>query len=219
MENKRNCLVCGSETRSYHHPKINNHYHVCPKCEFISKEKSEIPTDEAAYTQYQTHRNSIEDERYIEYLYHFINSTLKPFIDIKGKCGLEFGSGPSPVLAELLSKREGAKMDIYDLFYAPEKVYEGKQYDFITSTEVIEHIENPIELFEFFKSHLKSGGILSVMTYFSKPTDVFLDTWHYMRDITHISFYSPQNLEYIAQKVGFELIFQDSKKCATFRKK
>lgn len=219
MENKMNCPVCKSLVTGYAHQKLKNLYHICSNCEFIFKDSTQIPTDDVAFTQYQTHKNSKEDECYIEYLYHFINITLKPFTQIQGETGLEFGSGPSPVLAELLSKREGATMENYDLYYAPEKCYEGKRYDFITSTEVIEHIENPLELFQFFKTHLNPGGILAVMTNFSEPTEDFLDKWHYLRDVTHISFYNPKNLEYIAREIGFELIFHDSKKCATLRAK
>lgn len=39
------------------------------------------------------------------------------------KSGLDFGSGPSPVLAMIMERDYGFDMDIYDLFYSPEKPY------------------------------------------------------------------------------------------------
>ena len=82
----------------------------------------------------------------------------------KGRTGFDFGSGPSPVLAELLSSNHGYTMDIYDKFYSPLKIYKNKKYDLVISTEVVEHLDNPIIYFKLFKELLNEQGTLSIMT-------------------------------------------------------
>jgi 2-polyprenyl-3-methyl-5-hydroxy-6-metoxy-1,4-benzoquinol methylase len=35
-------------------------------------------------------------------------------------------------------------MEIYDSYFSPEKVFLGKKYNLITSTEVFEHLDDPL---------------------------------------------------------------------------
>ena len=72
----------------------------------------------------------------------FIQTSILPFAP-SGKDLLDFGSGPSPVLGEILKEKYEFNVDIYDYYFKPEKNYIGKKYDVITCTEVIEHIVNP----------------------------------------------------------------------------
>lgn len=216
--NKRidnSCVLCGTGgMKRIHHPKIAD-YNYCSNCELISKDEDHIVSKEDELNIYNNHNNSIEDPRYVEYFYRFLNSSVFPYVS-GGKEGLDFGSGPSPVLAKILKGNHEYDMDIYDLFYSPKKVYKGKKYDLVTSTEVAEHLKNPLEYFELFASLLKDDGILAVMTLFHEnDKSAFLD-WHYIRDWSHISFYTPRTMEYIAKKVGLKIIYTDNIRNTSF---
>ncbi|MFH5835045.1 class I SAM-dependent methyltransferase [Proteiniclasticum sp. C24MP] len=208
------CKLCGSEAEVIHHPKIAD-YHYCSNCEFISKDDRHIVSKEEELKIYNKHNNSIEDPRYVEFFYKFLNDAVFPYTT-GGNQGFDFGSGPSPVLAQILERHHNYQMDIYDLFYSPEKVYIGKKYDLVTSTEVVEHLKDPIEHFELFANLLKPNGILAVMTLFHHNDSSHFLNWHYIRDWSHISFYTPKTMEYIASRVGLKIIHTNDIRYTTF---
>ena len=57
------------------------------------------------------------------------------------------------------------------------------------------------------------------MTYFRPKEEEDFFNWHYVRDKTHISFFSEKSLRYISGVVDLEMIYIDEKKTAVFRKK
>jgi hypothetical protein len=213
---KNMCKICSNLTREIHH-KTFGIYHVCDLCGFISKDKEDHVSAQAQHTIYDSHHNSIEDPVYVAYFNHFLSEAVFPFVN-EGRYGLDFGSGPSPVLAQMLTDTYGYMMDIYDLFYSPHKSYINKTYDLITVTEVVEHLENPLDYLSLFRDHLNENGILSIMTQFHHNNDEdFLD-WHYIRDRSHISFCNERTFEIIAEKLNLNIIYSDHKKFVTFRK-
>ncbi len=210
------CHICASETSDFYDPIFDTNYHHCPICEFIQMETEKIVTFKEERKIYDYHENSLEDEGYVNMFKNFIDQAVIPYIN-KGTV-LDFGSGPEPVLAQLLNRDYEFEVEHYDLHYQPEKVYEGKTYDVVLSTEVVEHLQNPMEYFNLFHSLLKEGGILSFMTLFhNNDEEAFLE-WQYRRDVTHISFYSLKTLSIIAKMVGFELIYTDNRRLCTFKK-
>ncbi|MBF7097490.1 class I SAM-dependent methyltransferase [Alkalibacter mobilis] len=208
------CKLCGSPTVKIKHH-VFNIYYRCTNCEYIRKDKSFFLSPKEELHIYDNHNNSIDDPRYVEYFYKFLNDAVFDFAP-KGKKGLDFGSGPSPVLAQILERDHDYHMDIYDLFYAKYKVYEGKKYDLVTSTEVAEHIKDPISYFRLLKSLLKEEGILAIMTLFHNNDDDHFLNWHYIRDKSHISFYTLKTLEFIAGEVGLEIIHSNNERYTTF---
>ena len=98
-------------------------------------------------------------------------------------------------------------MEIYDVFYHDKKEVFEKQYDFITSTEVIEHLHNPSEELEKLWGCLKKGAVLGLMTAFRVED---FSTWYYKRDLTHIIFFTPRTFEWIASYLKAELIVPES---------
>ena len=210
------CKICGSNTKIMQHPKLGDIYHFCEKCEFISKDEEKFVSQEEELKIYNRHHNSIEDPKYVDYFCKFLDEAVMEYTS-EGKAGLDFGSGPSPVLAELLSRNYGYDMDIYDKFYSPLKTYKDNTYDLVTSTEVIEHLEHPIPYFKLFKELMKEQGTLSVMTQFHKCEAEHFWNWHYIRDKSHISFYTPKTMEKIAQLTGLNLIYTNHVRYATFQ--
>lgn len=210
------CKVCSTVTRAIHHRTFGM-YHVCDYCGFISKDKSDHVSTSAQQTIYDSHNNSIEDPVYVEYFNNFLKEAVLPS-STNSKSGLDFGSGPSPVLAQILSDTYGYNMDIYDLFYSPQKSYLNKTYDLITVTEVVEHLENPLDYFTLFREHLNEKGILAIMTHFHNNHDEDFLKWHYIRDRSHISFYCERTFEVIAEKMKMKVVYTNHKKFITFEK-
>jgi len=210
------CKLCSSKTYEISHPKFGV-YDVCQLCDFISKQSKWIISEEEEKSIYDTHQNSLEDPRYVDYFRKFLNCAVLKHIE-KDSVVLDFGSGPSPVLAQLLERDYHLKVDIYDYYYSPTKVYESKQYDLITSTEVVEHFLSPLDYFELFVAHLKPGGVLAIMTQFHPCDDQLFLKWHYIRDLSHIAFYTVTTMIHIAKRVGLEMIYTDHKRYITFKK-
>ncbi|WP_373073400.1 class I SAM-dependent methyltransferase [Sulfurimonas sp.] len=204
------CKLCNLPVLNIQDKRNNWEFFHCQKCEFIFKNSLDFVSDEDELKQYNNHNNTMDSPGYVEMFEKFMSNTFEEHID-DVQTALEFGSGPGPVLSELL-KRRGLKVDIYDKYFSPNKVYEGKKYDLITSTEVIEHIENPLEIFEFFSEHVKSGGYLALMTQFHTNVPEEFKKWWYKNDPTHICFFRPRTFEVLAQKSGFKILKNDSKK-------
>jgi hypothetical protein len=191
-------------------------FHHCRSCEFIFKDPGAFVSPERERRQYEQHNNSFENAGYVAMFKDFISRCVTPYRNNIATV-LEFGSGPGPVLAGLLGG-EGFHVDIYDKFFAPEPLYEGKTYDLITSTEVMEHIADPLEIMAFFHSHLNASGRLALMTQFhGNNIDSFLKWW-YRVDPTHISFYRPKSFKIIAEKIGFVPLYFDTKKMIVLQK-
>jgi SAM-dependent methyltransferase len=177
--------------------------------------------------RYLRHTNTLEDTGYVDMLKTFINKSVTPFQQ-NIKTALDFGSGPEPVLSQLL-REMGYETDIYDIYFAPEKVYLNKTYDLITCTEVLEHLKKPLETLRMLKDHLNPGGILAVMTLFHPvyelsaapdrlPCETVFKDWWYRRDPTHISFFRPETFYYIAKLLDMTILIMDEKNTVSFRK-
>ncbi len=193
------CRLCHSEQTTLFHQSEDRDYYLCGECDlvFVPSEFFVNQSDEKA--KYDNHQNSIENEGYCQFLDRLLlpmQALLKP----KAK-GLDFGSGPGPTLHQLMQKR-GFKMDIYDIFYHNDLSVFTKRYDFITSTEVIEHLHRPLFEIERLWGMLNDDGVLGLMTGF-RPDD--FASWYYKRDLTHINFFTPKTFAWLAQKLEAEL--------------
>jgi hypothetical protein len=157
----------------------------------------------AEKARYDTHQNSPGDQRYRQFLsrlFNPINERLTP-----GSHGLDFGSGPGPTLS-VMFEEIGHSMAIYDYFYAREPSVLERQYDFITATEVLEHLHNPREELDRLWSLLKTGGWLGIMTQILQDQKAFA-RWYYKNDPTHICFFSRPTFEWLAVYLRAEIIY------------
>jgi 2-polyprenyl-3-methyl-5-hydroxy-6-metoxy-1,4-benzoquinol methylase len=157
--------------------------------------------------EYDLHQN---DPANLDYQ-AFLSRTLKPLFSQLAKAnnankkpqGLDFGCGPGPCISQM-AKEQGIQVNDYDLYYFNEQSLLENQYNFVTMTEVIEHIAAPQKLLELLDSLLLPDAILAVMTKRVTDVDAFSD-WHYKNDPTHISFYSVETFQWIAQKMHWRL--------------
>ncbi|WP_422486057.1 class I SAM-dependent methyltransferase [Gudongella sp. DL1XJH-153] len=210
------CKICGHETEEFNHEKFHMIFHQCNNCEFIWKDSSVHVSREDEFKVYENHNNSILDERYVNYFKDFINASIVPFAG-EGREGLDFGSGPEPVLSMIMERDYGYEMDIYDKFYSTKKIYIGKNYDLITSTEVVEHMDDPLEYFRLFRKLLRDDGIIAIMTLFHPVEREKFADWFYIRDQSHISFFTPRTMEVIAREVGLEFFYTNNHRYSTFK--
>jgi SAM-dependent methyltransferase len=114
----------------------------------------------------------------------------------------------------------GHTMAIYDPFYADNTAVLADCYDFITASEVVEHLRQPGEELERLFGLLKPGGILGIMTKLVLDRAAF-SHWHYKRDPTHICFFSRATFAWLARRwqadmdmVAKDVVFFQKQACA-----
>lgn len=210
------CKICGSDTKTIYDGQFDIAYYNCVNCEFIQMDDSKTVDFKREREVYDLHNNTIEDEGYVNMFKDFIDKAVLPFAS-SGEL-LDFGSGPEPVLSQVIKRDTDFNVDHYDLHFQPVKVYEEKTYDVIVSTEVIEHLSDPLSYFKLFKKHLKPGGILAVMTLFHYNDEEAFKKWWYRRDETHISFFNKTTLSEIAVQLDLSILYCDEKRICTFRR-
>ncbi|QSP96516.1 class I SAM-dependent methyltransferase [Marinobacter salinisoli] len=150
---------------------------------------------------YDCHENDAADPGYRRFLAKLLDPLLARLEP--GLSGLDFGCGPGPALADMLTEA-GMSMSLYDPFFCPDTDALSRTYDFITCTEVVEHLHQPAEVFRRLDALLKPGGWLGVMTCFQTDDDRFAN-WHYRRDPTHVVFYREKTLGVVASQLGWQL--------------
>jgi len=211
-----NCKICRKPAASFYDAYMKCQTYHCSGCEFIFKDQAAIVSDERELKVYQQHNNTEDNLGYVAMFQDFIDKTIAPHKE-EITTALDFGSGPNPVLARIL-ERNGFETEHYDKFFSTEKVYEGKSYDLITSTEVIEHISDVQDVMAFFAQHLNPGGYLALMTQFHPDDQEAYLNWWYRRDPTHIVFFRPKSFALLAQQHGFILRYHDDKKLILLQK-
>ncbi len=200
------CPLCHSEQLSLFCQDKRRHYFRCNVCALVSVPPSQHLNAEAEKAQYDKHDNSVADEGYKTFLrrtWDPLKSCLQQGHgpDLSALQGLDFGCGEGAVLSQLAAD-DGAVMANYDLYYHPDtQVLEGR-YDFITMTEVIEHIADAAAIIDKLDTLLKPGGTLAVMTKRVLDADAF-SRWHYKNDLTHICFYSDETFLWLAKRQGW----------------
>lgn len=186
------------------------------------------PNDEKSI--YDLHNNDPSDIGYRNFLQRFITPLEQHIIKLENQKlaanskptsllkGLDFGCGPGPTLAGMLETLQSLqKLDIhcenYDLYYAPhDNLLVNEGYDFVTSTEVVEHLREPLKTFKLLFSLLKPNGCLGIMTKRTKdntPKQSFA-TWHYIQDPTHICFYNEKTFYWLARYFDVQVSFPEN---------
>jgi ribosomal protein S27AE len=189
------CPLCGDNSVLYYHHDNHRQYLQCGQCDlvFVPRQYLLSKADEKAH--YDTHENNPDDYRYRQ----FLNRLLLPLKEKlqPGARGLDFGCGPGPTLSVMLEEL-GFLMNVYDVFYANEPSVLRRKYDFITTTETVEHLHNPGQELRRLWSILKPGGHLGVMTQLIQDKAVF-PGWRYIRDPTHVCFFSRTTFVWLAR--------------------
>lgn len=176
-------------------------YRRCPTCEATTMDPRWWPTPEQEKTVYDLHDNNPEDEGYRRFLAKLATPLLARLAP--GSRGLDFGCGPGPALAGMLEEA-GMDMALYDPMFQPDARVLATQYDFVTCTEVVEHLHQPAVTFKQLDGLLRPEGWLAVMTCFQTDDSRFAN-WHYRRDPTHVVFYREATMAWLAHKHHWEM--------------
>jgi len=184
-------------------------YWLCNHCHytFLAPQYWLTEAEEAAH--YQLHDNRIDDPHYLKFLSR-LSEPLVARLNLGAK-GIDMGCGPGPALAHNLTQ-QGYPCDYYDPLFFPNAALLNQQYDFVTATEVVEHLRDPAATWQQLRSLVKPKGLLAIMTSWRVAKDDF-SQWHYPRDPTHIGFYQPSTFEWLAEQWGWQVSFPATHVC------
>lgn len=187
------CRLCEwAEGRLFHDD--GRRYFQCTRCGLVFVDPATFLDGARERAVYDQHQNSPEDpgyRRFLSRLFQPVASQLTP-----GSRGLDFGSGPGPTLS-VMFQEVGHSVSLFDPFYAPDPSVFDRQYDFITASEVVEHLHRPRMELERVWSCLEPGGVLGVMTKRVLDQAAF-SRWHYKNDPTHVCFFSLETFAWLA---------------------
>jgi hypothetical protein len=190
------CPLCSGRSIVSYYTDVRRDYLQCSICELIFVPSHQRLSQQEEKAIYDQHQNTPDDQGYREFLMRLAKPLLARLKS--GSQGLDFGCGPGPTLSVILEE-QGHNMTLYDLYYANDPAVLERQYDFITGTEVVEHLAEPgAELWRLWDL-LEPGGYLGLMTKQVIGPEAFAG-WHYKNDLTHISFFSKKTFTYLAQQ-------------------
>jgi len=201
--NEKSCPLCECTTISHYHQDKTRDYWQCAQCALVFVAAEQHLGGEQEKAIYDQHENDLADVGYRRFLSRF-SEPLHARLTYGSK-GLDFGCGPAPMLATMLAEL-GHNVALYDLYYYPDRQVLSGDYDFVSSTEVIEHLAQPQKALRLWLDLLRPSGTLALMTKLVIDQQRFA-TWHYKNDPTHIAFYSKETFAYIAKRFGLDLEF------------
>lgn len=197
------CPLCASVDTAFYHRDSRREYHQCRRCDLVFVPPAFRLGPEEERAVYDQHENSPDDQgyrRFLSRLFDPLSERVAP-----GAQGLDFGAGPGPTLS-VMCEEAGHPMAVYDPFYAPDTRVLAGQYDFITATEVVEHLFEPGRELAHLVTMLRPGGWLGLMTKRVTGPQVFT-RWHYILDPTHVCFFSEATFRWLADNLGMSVEF------------
>mgnify|MGYP003312458680 CR=1 FL=1 len=198
-----NCPLCDDTQVNHFFEDQRRSYMRCGVCSLVFVPKIFHLSKFDEKREYDLHQNSVQDEGYRRFLGKVSEPLLLRLSEVSK--GLDFGCGPGPTLSQMI-EAAGHHMDIYDPYYSPDRSFKTKRYDFITATEVLEHLVEPGSELNQLWSLLNSSGWLAIMTKRVMSLEAFAN-WHYKNDPTHISFFCESTFYFLAKNWETEAEF------------
>ncbi|MDG3086829.1 class I SAM-dependent methyltransferase [Vibrio hannami] len=197
------CPLCEQTNSQLFYQDKHRPYYRCEHCMlvFVPEEYRLDAEREKAF--YDLHNNDPLDDGYRRFLSRMSIPMTERLVE--SQHGLDFGCGPGPTLS-LLLEEQGHKVALYDIYYHPDTKVLEHEYDFMTATEVIEHLYQPNLVWQQWLSLVKAGGWLGIMTKLVIDKDAFA-SWHYKNDLTHVCFYSRETFQHLAERDNLQLEF------------
>ena len=198
-----NCPLCHSHSiiKKFYHEQFDRWIYHCEECDLRFVERGRCLDLSEQSNCYENHKNSVRTDGYTNFLSRLINPLIEK--EMQNKIGLDYGSGPYPMLQELLLEEGFQHVDLYDPIYANNEL--ALKYNFITCCEVVEHFINPNKSWAHLCSLLADNAVLVFSTGLYNPNTDLLK-WSYIQDITHINFYSVKAFEWIASNYKLKMI-------------
>jgi 2-polyprenyl-3-methyl-5-hydroxy-6-metoxy-1,4-benzoquinol methylase len=217
--NHTNCLICTSDQLVPIAGYEGAHLNKCKKCGFVFS--GAIPTSEeleAHYNQYgrNDYLSPITIKRYHELLDKMepyrktgrlldVGCGIGYFLEVAKERGWEVYGTEYTDDAVTICEKKGIHMHKGQL--NPDN-YSPDFFDIITSFEVIEHINNPLEELNRFKKLLRTGGLVYVTTpnFNSLLRYRLKAAYNVICYPEHLSYYTPRTLKKVFKNVGFKPI-------------
>jgi len=199
------CPLCRCDNARNYFQDRRRDFYQCALCSLVYVPRRQFLSAEDEKKRYDLHRNSPSDPGYRCFLSRIflpLHRLLAPQSE-----GLDFGSGPAPSLSRMFEEA-GHSMTVYDNFYERVPAALERRYDFITATEVVEHLQDPNHELERLWACLKEGGWLGIMTAHVAEQEAF-PQWYYKNDLTHVCFFSRQTFAWLALQWNADLTFAD----------
>jgi len=197
------CPLCASDRTACYHCDARREYHQCQRCDLVFVPPAFRLGPEEERAVYDQHENSPDDAGYRQFLARLVAPLREKLAP--GDRGLDFGAGPGPTLS-VMFEEAGHPMAIYDPFYAPDACVLEGEYDFITATEVVEHLFEPGWELARLSGLLRPAGWLGLMTKRVTDREAFT-RWHYILDPTHVAFFSEASFRWLADELGMTVEF------------
>jgi SAM-dependent methyltransferase len=194
-----NCVLFASDRR--------RQYWRCSRCALVFVPPEYFLDAAGEKAEYDLHCNDPHDAGYRRFLSRLAEPLVRRLV--APASGLDFGCGPGPALAAMLVEA-GHEVALYDPFYEDDASVLTQSYDFVTATEVVEHLHRPGPELERLWALLRPGGWLGVMTKLVLDAEAF-QRWHYKNDPTHVVFFSRETWAWWAEghSAELEIIGQD----------
>lgn len=195
------CPLCEADPVDCCYRDSQRAYLRCRNCRLVFVPAQYFLSPAHEHARYDLHNNDPLDTRYRA----FLSRLGDPLIErlAPGAEGLDFGCGPGPTLSLILSEA-GFPTQIFDPIYAPNTEVWNQTYDFVTASEVVEHLYRPRFEFERLWSLLRPRGILGIMTKRLEDPAAFAN-WHYKDDPTHVIFFAEQTFRWLSEHLSAEL--------------
>lgn len=195
------CRICTQTTQPFYQYQQKD-YFFCFNCQSVQLDDSCFLTTEQEKAHYQNHENVSSNSGYRAFVKPVTNAVMQYFNN--KHIGLDFGSGQDAAVVAIL-KEKGYQIHAFDPFFFPDIEWEEQKFDFITATEVIEHLHHPLQTFIKLRDVLKPNGKLFLMTELLQ-TEITFGEWYYKNDPTHVIFYSAKTLQWLADYLGFSKV-------------
>ncbi|TNE77131.1 MAG: class I SAM-dependent methyltransferase [Gammaproteobacteria bacterium] len=190
------CPLCAARQVSLYLKDRRRDYWQCAQCQLVFVPGTQHLSAAEEKAHYDFHENDPSDAGYRRFLGRLCDPMLARLSP--GAVGLDFGAGPGPTLS-LMFEEAGHPMAIYDLYYAPDESVLARNYDFVTASEVVEHLSRPGEELQRLWALIRPGGWLGLMTKRVTGREAFA-RWHYKNDPTHISFFSRATFDHLGRR-------------------
>jgi len=229
----KNCLICGSNQLRKMKGYEKDHLVRCQHCSFVFSNVK--PSQEELDEVYRGYSREVTRTKLtLEKMGH-VALKLKnlqkckrvldigcgdgEFLKIFKDMGCEvFGTEYDPI-AEDICRNKGIAMLGGGLMPSVDGGKQLEQFDLVVLTEVIEHVNNPIDVIENISQLLKKDGLLYLTTpnFSSLERRVLLGQWGMFCYPEHISFYSPRTLNAILRRCGYEKVSLTTENISVFR--
>ncbi|MBT3260729.1 class I SAM-dependent methyltransferase [bacterium] len=200
------CPLCNNKKNNLFYQDKNRDYWKCAVCQLLFVPPDQFLSLEEEKARYDLHRNSPNDPEYRRFLSRLFDPMQQRVA--QGSKGLDFGSGPGPTLSAMFVEA-GYEMKIYDPFYAQNPEVLNEKYDFITTSEVVEHLHHPGQELTRLRQMLKPNGYLGIMTKMVPSKEAF-GRWYYKNDPTHVCFFSKDTFLWLIDKWEAKIEFMDN---------